>query len=654
MFIKLASRNVKRQIGNYMIYFITVSLTVALMFAINNVIFSKKLQEYAAQMEMLRTGLIGITIFISLIVSFVLSYGTSFILKLRKREFGTYLTLGMTRKNILTIFVLETLILCIAALATGIVLGLFIYQGLMGLLTYLMEVEYVFADYSMEGMTFTIVMVTAVFLLSSVTSAIYLKRVSIYQLIHGDRMVEKRVKHPVFWMTLTLISLAGIVGSCIAFYKVIEHLFLSDGNASEWPIMGCMVVLAVTVVTFHTGFARSVVNLMLKNRKLCCRGTNIFVLRQLSGKLSANSIMAGALAFLIAFAAIGANVSFSQKITEQAVLNKFYPFDISAILDAYEENPIGLEEAREIILRYAGIEKEIDFNIYATGDNYLHGFTIWSGENFKRVKDSFIRESDINRLNAALGWEPIDLKGGFVIMSDIPQVMNMDFSSAELTLNGKTYSCTGKTDVMPLRAYFFFAAIVPDEAVEGLDIQTQCASFDLKDEKFDAHGLQSELSYSTNGNGFTFMRSDYKIKEYERLQRSSSTAIFIISTLYMAVVFVFMSMAILALKTLSGMSEDRRRYDVLFRLGAGEREQSKTLFLQIFSFFFLPFAIPLLLNIPAGITCSRIMELGGLMKQSGEILVTTVLITTVMAAIYLLYFGATYLIAKHNIVRTNI
>jgi len=654
LFIKLASRNVKRQIGNYMIYFITVSLTVALMFAINNVIFSKKLQEYAAQMEMLRPGLIGITIFISLIVSFVLSYGTSFILKLRKREFGTYLTLGMTRKNILTIFVLETLILCIAALATGIVLGLFIYQGLMGLLTYLMEVEYVFADYSMEGMTFTIVMVTAVFLLSSVTSAIYLKRVSIYQLIHGDRMVEKRVKHPVFWMTLTLISLAGIVESCIAFYKVIEHLFLSDGNASEWPIMGCMVVLAVTVVTFHTGFARSVVNLMLKNRKLCCRGTNIFVLRQLSGKLSANSIMAGALAFLIAFAAIGANVSFSQKITEQAVLNKFYPFDISAILDAYEENPIGLEEAREIILRYAGIEKEIDFNIYTTGDNYLHGFTIWSGENFKRVKDSFIRESDINRLNAALGWEPIDLKGGFVIMSDIPQVMNMDFSSAELTLNGKTYSCTGKTDVMPLRAYFFFAAIVPDEAVEGLDIQTQCASFDLKDEKFDAHGLQSELSYSTNGNGFTFMRSDYKIKEYERLQRSSSTAIFIISTLYMAVVFVFMSMAILALKTLSGMSEDRRRYDVLFRLGAGEREQSKTLFLQIFSFFFLPFAIPLLLNIPAGITCSRIMELGGLMKQSGEILVTTVLITTVMAAIYLLYFGATYLIAKHNIVRTNI
>jgi len=654
LFIKLASRNVKRQMSNYLIYFITVSLTVALMFAINNVIFCKELQEYAEQMEVLSTGLIGITIFISLIVSFVLGYGTSFILKLRKREFGTYLTLGMTRRNILTIFILETFILCVAALVTGIAFGLFIYQGLMGIITYLMEIDYTFAGYSVEGLTFTIVMVTAVFFLSSLASAVYLKRVSVYRLIHGDRMVEKTVKHPVFWMVLAAVSLTGIVGSCIYFKKIIEDIFLSDGDTSGWPILICLVILAVTVVTFHTGFARSAVNILLKNRKLCCKGTNTFVLRQLSGKLSSNSVMAGALAFLIAFAAIGANVSFAQKITEQAVLNKYYPFDISAILDASAENPIGLEEAEEIISRYTGIEKEISFNIYTTGDNYLHSFTPWGGEGFEGVTDSFIRESDVNRLNAALGWEPIDLNGGFVIMSDIQQVKNKDFSSAKLELNGKTYSCSGITDAMPLRAYFFLAAVVPDEAVENLTLQTRCASIDLKDGKFDARGLHGALSYSITRDGYTFEHSDYKIKEYERLQRSSVTAVFIISSLYTAIVFVFMSMAILALKTLSGLSEDRRRYEILFRLGAGEKEQNKALCLQIFSFFFLPFAIPMLLNIPTGIICSRIMELGGLAAQSGDVLITTVFIAAVMAAIYFLYFGATYLIARNNIVRTNI
>jgi putative ABC transport system permease protein len=359
---KLAFRNVKRQLGNYLIYFITVSLTVALMFAVDNVIFSSQLQDYAESMDTLNSGLIGITIFISLIVAFVLGYGTSFMLKLRKREFGTYLTLGMTRKNILTIFILETMILCVAALAAGILLGLFLYQGLMGLLTHLMEIDFIFAAYSVKGLVFTVVLVTVVFLLASVTSAIYLNRVSIYQLIHGDRKVEKGVKHPVFWLIVTLISLAAIMGSCAAFHQTMEASFSSFGETNGWPMLYSLMVLAVTIVTFHIGLARSVVNLLLKNKRFCSRGTNTFTLRQLSGKLGANSVMAGALAFLIAFAVIGANVSFIQKVSERASLEKRYPYDISANLDTGNQGPVDIAEAKQIISQYTEIEKEIAFN----------------------------------------------------------------------------------------------------------------------------------------------------------------------------------------------------------------------------------------------------------------------------------------------------
>ena len=129
MFSKLAFRNVKRQIGNYLIYFITVSLTVALMFAVNSAIFSRELMEKASAIQELRAGLIALTVFVSLIVAFVLGYATSFMLKLRKREFGTYLTLGMTRKNILSVFLLESSILCLASLGTGLLLGLSYIRG---------------------------------------------------------------------------------------------------------------------------------------------------------------------------------------------------------------------------------------------------------------------------------------------------------------------------------------------------------------------------------------------------------------------------------------------------------------------------------------------------------------------------------------------
>ena len=87
--------------------------------------------------------------------------------------------------------------------------------------------------------------------------------------------------------------------------------------------------------------------------------------------------------------------------------------------------------------------------------------------------------------------------------------------------------------------------------------------------------------------------------------------VFVVGALYIAAIFLFMAMAILALKILSTLSEDKKRYRVLYRLGADEQEQSKALFQQTFSFFFLPFAIPILLSIPTGWICGRIMKLTG-------------------------------------------
>lgn len=286
---KLAVRNVRRQIGNYLIYFITVSLTVALMFAFNSVVYSPQLQQAADAMDELKTGLTAITVFISLIVAFVLGYATSFMLRLRKREFGTYLTLGMTRRNILALFVLETLILGAAALAAGIVLGLFVYQGLMLLLVRLLEMEFTIASYSLQGLLLTVVLVAAMFALASLTSALYLRRATVYQLLHGDRVVEKTVRHPGLWLAVTLVSLAAAVGSCV-YFGLNTHAALTSGGGSGGSMLLSLLVLAVSLVTFHIGLARSLAALLLKSERFCSRGANTFVLRQLSGKLSANSV----------------------------------------------------------------------------------------------------------------------------------------------------------------------------------------------------------------------------------------------------------------------------------------------------------------------------------------------------------------------------
>ncbi|HIR23819.1 MAG TPA: ABC transporter permease [Candidatus Scatosoma pullicola] len=653
MFAELAFRNVKRQVGNYLIYFITVSLTVAMMFAVNGAVFSPALTDRISGIADLKGALIFLTAFVAIIVSFVLGYASSFILRLRKREFGTCLTLGMTRRDVLRLYFLENALLCGAALAAGLLLGMFFYQALMAVIANLMEAEYAFSPYTVKGFVLTAGVVAGVFLLSSLASSAYLRKVSVAELLHGDKKAERETRHPVFWLAVALLSFAAIVFSCVFFSREVERGVRGEGSGGN--LMLAFVLLSVAVVLFHYAAAKSVVRLLLRCRKLKNRGTNAFTLRRLSVRLSSDALLSGALAFLLAFAVIGANVSFVQKISNDAILAQSYPFDVGGRTEAGEEAPVPFDEAERIIEDYAQIESAVYTAVYTSGERYLHGFTPWSGEEYAGLTDCFLTESDFNALYVPLGFEPVHTDGGFYIYSGSAVISSADFSAAFLELPGGPYLYRGTLSGYPDPQFScYFCAVVPDKAAEGLEEDTFCAAYTLTEELSgeEARSLEEALSYEytpPSGEEFTYFRCDYDIRELARMSMNASSAILIVSALYLAVVFVFLAMAILALKTLSQVSEDRGRYEVLYRLGVGRREQGRTLFAQIFACFFLPFALPVSLSIPAGLICAQVMRLGGFAVTG--IAGMTAGIALVLTSVYVLYFMATWLVAKRKVVR---
>ena len=200
MKFKLALKNVRRQLGNYGIYFITVTMTVALMFAMNNVLYNDQIRVFAGIMKDLRQGLDFLLWFIAMVTAFVLGYGTSFMLRLRKREFGTYMILGMKRKDVMGIFLAETLFLAAAALISGILLGLVVYQAMMAVVCRFMEVPLMFRGYSLDALKMTVILVLVIFALASAASAFYLRKVTIYQLLYGtEKKPYKTGAHGCFW-----------------------------------------------------------------------------------------------------------------------------------------------------------------------------------------------------------------------------------------------------------------------------------------------------------------------------------------------------------------------------------------------------------------------------------------------------------------------
>lgn len=661
MFAKLAFRNVKRQLGNYLIYFITVSLTIALMFSFNSVIFEKELLARAQVMDNMRTLLIMITVAISIIVAFVLGYATSFMLKLRKREFGTYLTLGMTRGNVTCVYLFESVLLCAVSLVTGILLGLGFYQGLMSVVVNVIDIDFGFASYSLDGLLLTVELVLGIFALSFVVSAIYLRRVSINHLLNGSKKSEKAVRYPIVWCIVAVAALVGIIVSIIVFGKTAVAL-IEGSNSIKLPtlIVAMLAVFAVCVVMLHVGLSRGVIGLLMRTKKFKKRGANIFTLRQLSGKLSASSVLISMLAFLLSLAVCFTNASFTMQIQTNAILNTNYPFDVHAIVRSSRGNfevvpNITFDEAEKIIGKYSPIKNRVDFTIYTDYKHDVVDFANEHGCNYWTDRDVYIEESAFNSIYVEIGYKPVKLGDGFMIAAPDSRGEKVDFSAAGLTLGGKRLAYKGyRTCSLPGNGVSDFWAVVPDGTIDGMKAYYDGTVFSLKNKRYDAIALHEELTEThetdIGGSIIQYGSTDYNLREYARLMFNMDNAVWIVTALYVAIVFMFLAMAMLALKTLSGVSDDKQRYITLSRIGASRRDMCRTLFMQIFTFFALPFVFPFILGLPMGIICSSLTTAAGLPMASMQVAAASGVIAAVMLIVYALYFTATYLVSKRAVV----
>lgn len=655
MLCKLAFRNVRRQIGNELIYFITVALTVALMFAVTQVLFSRVLYEYAVGRD-LQSALIVLIVFISLVVAFMLSYASAFMLRLRRREFGVYLTCGMTRGDVMKLFLTEHLFICLVALAAGMALGLFLYQGLMGMVSVMLEVRVTVASYSMRGTWFTVLLVLSVFAVSYLLAARYLHRVTIQELVKGRQKRVKDVRFPYVWTVLTIGGAAGMAAALFGL-RGWAASYLS-GASTILPLFGRLFLLMGSIILFHVSLAHSLMHGLLKRKRLCSRGTNTFLFRQLSASLHTNAAMMGMIACLLAVAVIGLDVVFMERMSAEEQLALFCPYDLHyeiAYDRAYDEEEyaggrLSSGEVREIVENYVAVEKTIPYTFYTDGGHVLYDYTRWSGEGYEGIQDSFLTESDFNALITPLGYEAVELSGSFLAVTDISEAAGLKEADVTLTLNGREYHLAGVLTDYPNFMFRSLYAVVPDEAVEELAVQQYHEVYTFSGNDFDAHALERELSYTVAAGGRERETSDCLIKEFERREENARMAFLNVSMVFAASVLLCMGMALLALKTLTGLAEDKERYRILTRLGVGEREWKRVLLKQTGFFFLFPLVIPLLCGIPVAVLCREILCINHMEQAARVVGIVAAAVSGVILLLYLIYYSAAYLVAKRVVV----
>lgn len=203
--------------------------------------------------------------------------------------------------------------------------------------------------------------------------ATYLKKVTVSELMK-EAAAGKNEKHPVLWCVLSAVTLAGFIVCLVITYRSLMAAF---DNQDGVELLLWLAIDLVMVFLTHFTLSRTLAGILLRCNRLKNRGTNTVVLRGLSGKMTVNALLIGALATLLVFAIVMSNVAFSEKVYTDLTIEKECPYDVMALFDLSEESGVSMDEGREIIEKYSPITAQQDFQLYSLGETTLCNSTFF-------------------------------------------------------------------------------------------------------------------------------------------------------------------------------------------------------------------------------------------------------------------------------------
>lgn len=152
---KLAYRNAKRSIKDYLIYLITITLSFSLILAFNLVASSDEVAALSSGMSTFKNVLIFVNIVIVFVVCFLINYTTKFMFEKRSKEFGTYMLLGIKKTSIARLLVTENILVGIFAFILAIPIGFVFSQFISVIIVKLLKIPktiFIFVNFVSIGM----------------------------------------------------------------------------------------------------------------------------------------------------------------------------------------------------------------------------------------------------------------------------------------------------------------------------------------------------------------------------------------------------------------------------------------------------------------------------------------------------------------------
>ena len=694
MLFKLSVKNMKKSFKDYAIYFLTLVLGVAIFYMFNSLDSQQamlEVSESTRDMIKLMISMLGmVSVFIAIVLGFLIVYANNFLVNRRKREFGIYMTLGMGRRQISKIILIETILVGIISLIVGIFIGVFGSQFMSILVAKLFQADmseftFVFSkDACIKTCIYFAVMYIAVMIFNTLT----ISRYKLINLLTAVRKNEKvKIKNPIISIIIFLIS-AGLLG--YAYYIVTGGIY--ELNTEEKMLVPILMGIVGTIGVFWSlsGF---ILRIIQTRKKIYLKGTNMFVLRQLNNKINTTVISMSVICLMLFMTISVLSSSLSIQNSLDSELEEMTPVDVNLYKTAnlpqsYEDSYTGqmiypteeqIEDSKYPI-SYTLETNGYDMNLLKdVVEIPIYAIPEWTlkyslGNYYEQAKAQFsmllydmpeevIKVSDYNKIAELYGQEQYSLNDDeYIVLCDFDNMKelrnqalkeNATIQINEKTLHAKYNECKSGFIEMSTSHVNTGIILVSDNfelKEEWKEEQFLVANYNAEtdEEKEEIEKTLTEADNNTLLNNLDQKGIEIdgmtKISLIEASKGLATIIIFI--AIYLGVIFLIASSAILALKQLTESSDNKQRYTILRKIGCDEKMINQALFRQIFIFFMLPLALAIIHSI-FGI--KFILSMLAALASPSDLLPSVIVTAIIIGIIYGLYFLATYIGSKNII-----
>lgn len=699
---KLAFANVRRSYKDFAIYFFTLMIGVAVFYAFNSITAQDAVLAFdksqGNMIELLSILINGVSVFICVLLAFLVVYASRYLIKRRNREFAIYLLLGMPKGALMRMTLAETLIVGAVSLAAGLGLGLLVSQGLLYATAILFVVD-------IPGFTFfvaqdellkTVVVFLIIFTLALFFNVGYVMKAKLIDLIQSER------KNDTLKLRSIPLSFCLFLISC--FIIGFSYYLLSENGIAVNPTFGAATALVcVGTLLFFYSLSGFLLRLIQTIKPLYYRGLNMFTLRQVASRINSSFVSMAiiCMTLFLAITSVAGGVGIS--LSMQNSMASLTQYDASAT-SYYNLSPSLESEdfSEEVEQRYRIAQKYIashDYNMAAgiAEDAKKLGLPDFNGIVSESAQvDMYDSEATFGQLDKQLGKPMTDYVGAEMINPDyIVQTLSivpvsqynhaMEISGREgISLGRDEAVLNCDTDVVmdyardvaksgiTLNIFGHDLAVDRDlntETFQTTSIPGQMGILIVSDEVIpsdavpmtsilnvqftnnpDAEKQWGELyeGIATSENPETWLLNMGMTKEEVFSQNIGLTTIIAYLAIYIGFVLVVACAAILAIQQLTAATDNRKRYQLLNKLGAPQSMVNGALFKQIL----IAFLFPLVLAIAHSL-CA-LQEVVTLVQLFGHLDIgqTSIVVSGAFLAVYGLYFVLTY-VAARGVIRSD-